>query len=346
MKFLIISLFIIFFAFSVRATVGEPVFITDIFYNDKSNEIVYITDYGYWQVITAFSLENKTTRTLFDGQKEAENPSIDSKAEFEKQKAKIRNESEALRPVNLKSTGIQFSCKIQSAVNVYDDTGKPRDRTGEWIAAGLSELRLLWEVTPVAEDTLSPFAIVSCHNSYRLSYRGYSLPGRDFLFIICRTIGYCAEGGYAFDETHIIEDFMIKDDSFIETVKENELKNQAMKVDTYGAVVEKFDKAKVLRFVNDIGFDAYSIKMYETAIVYFRAAFEMQGDNLTYLRPLYNLVCSESLAGKSDDAITHLSELLKAEKSRETYLEKIQKDADFDPIRQSTGFIELISKYN
>jgi len=58
-----------------------------------------------------------------------------------------------------------------------------------------------------------------------------------------------------------------------------------------------------------------------------------------YAEPMYNLACCESLAGRSDDAIAHLTQAV--EKS-DRLREYAKGDSDFDPIREEPAFKQLI----
>ena len=58
-----------------------------------------------------------------------------------------------------------------------------------------------------------------------------------------------------------------------------------------------------------------------------------------YAGPLYNLACSESLAGRTADAIEHLR--LAIERS-ERFRSFAADDSDFDPIRDEPAFKELV----
>jgi tetratricopeptide (TPR) repeat protein len=59
-----------------------------------------------------------------------------------------------------------------------------------------------------------------------------------------------------------------------------------------------------------------------------------------YAAPLYNLACCESLAGRTEDAIKHLT--LAVERS-ESMRAMAAEDSDFDPIRDDAAFKELVA---
>jgi mannose-6-phosphate isomerase-like protein (cupin superfamily) len=59
-----------------------------------------------------------------------------------------------------------------------------------------------------------------------------------------------------------------------------------------------------------------------------------------YAGPLYNLACCESLAGRTEDAIKHLT--LAVERS-ESMRAMAAEDSDFDPIRDDAAFNKLVS---
>ncbi len=58
-----------------------------------------------------------------------------------------------------------------------------------------------------------------------------------------------------------------------------------------------------------------------------------------YAGPLYNLACSESLAGRKDDAIEHLRQAIERSERFRSYAAG---DSDFDPIREEPAFKELV----
>ena len=59
-----------------------------------------------------------------------------------------------------------------------------------------------------------------------------------------------------------------------------------------------------------------------------------------YPMPLYNLACSESLAGRPEDAIRHLRLAIDGS---EQFRAMAAEDSDFDPIREDPAFGELLS---
>ena len=71
-----------------------------------------------------------------------------------------------------------------------------------------------------------------------------------------------------------------------------------------------------------------------------RAQLELAiADNPQYPMLVYNLACSESLSGHTDDAIDHLRAAIEAS---EKFRANAREDADFDPIRQEPAFAALI----
>ena len=58
-----------------------------------------------------------------------------------------------------------------------------------------------------------------------------------------------------------------------------------------------------------------------------------------YAEPLYNLACCESLAGRTADAIGHLSKALERQERLRAYAKT---DSDFDRIRDEPAFRELV----
>ena len=56
---------------------------------------------------------------------------------------------------------------------------------------------------------------------------------------------------------------------------------------------------------------------------------------------VYNLACSESLSGRTTDAIDHLS---RAISGSEKHRKDARADSDFDPIRDEPSFKELIAE--
>jgi tetratricopeptide (TPR) repeat protein len=79
----------------------------------------------------------------------------------------------------------------------------------------------------------------------------------------------------------------------------------------------------------------YSAGDYEQAIEVARPLVESHPE---YWGPLYNLACIESLAGRREDALTHLRRAVElAPRCREL----ARDDSDFDAIRDDPAFIEL-----
>jgi hypothetical protein len=56
---------------------------------------------------------------------------------------------------------------------------------------------------------------------------------------------------------------------------------------------------------------------------------------------VYNLACSESLSGRTADAIDHLREAIGASPK---HREDAREDSDFDPIRDDPSFQALIAE--
>jgi mannose-6-phosphate isomerase-like protein (cupin superfamily) len=80
----------------------------------------------------------------------------------------------------------------------------------------------------------------------------------------------------------------------------------------------------------------YNEGKYDEAADQARPAIEA---NPEYAGPLYNLACVESLAGRKDDAITHLR--MAVERS-DQFRPMAAEDADFDRIREEPAFRELV----
>jgi tetratricopeptide (TPR) repeat protein len=61
--------------------------------------------------------------------------------------------------------------------------------------------------------------------------------------------------------------------------------------------------------------------------------------NPQYAELFYNVACCESLAGQTDEAITHLRRAIEISERSRTYAKD---DSDFDPIRHEPAFKELL----
>ncbi len=81
----------------------------------------------------------------------------------------------------------------------------------------------------------------------------------------------------------------------------------------------------------------YEAGRYAEAADQARASIEA---NPQYPMPLYNLACSESLAGRPEDAIRHLRLAIDGS---EQFRAMAAEDSDFDPIREDPAFGELLS---
>jgi mannose-6-phosphate isomerase-like protein (cupin superfamily) len=62
-----------------------------------------------------------------------------------------------------------------------------------------------------------------------------------------------------------------------------------------------------------------------------------------YAMPLYNLACCEALAGRKDDAMEHLRASFAAAPNNERLRAIAREDDDLDPIREESGFAELVA---
>ena len=68
-------------------------------------------------------------------------------------------------------------------------------------------------------------------------------------------------------------------------------------------------------------------------------AREVVEANPQYAAPTYNLACCEALAGMTEDAIVHLRAAIEM---RPSFRDLAKEDTDFDPIRNESGFRELV----
>lgn len=80
---------------------------------------------------------------------------------------------------------------------------------------------------------------------------------------------------------------------------------------------------------------AYEAGDYAAVIERARDPLEASG----YPLPLYNLACCEALAGRKEDAITHLRTALEG---RPSLRDLARQDTDLDPLRDEPAFRELI----
>jgi tetratricopeptide (TPR) repeat protein len=80
----------------------------------------------------------------------------------------------------------------------------------------------------------------------------------------------------------------------------------------------------------------FASKEYDKAV---EVLSEMHADYPDDAGVLFNLACAESLLGRADDAVDHLSQSIAIE---ERFRELAQKDSDFDPIREDSRFKELV----
>jgi hypothetical protein len=80
----------------------------------------------------------------------------------------------------------------------------------------------------------------------------------------------------------------------------------------------------------------YEAKDYDRAAEMIAAMLEEHPDEPALL---YNLACMESLAGRDDEALEHLSRVIPKD---ERYAEFARNDTDFEPIRDRPEFAELV----
>jgi tetratricopeptide (TPR) repeat protein len=66
---------------------------------------------------------------------------------------------------------------------------------------------------------------------------------------------------------------------------------------------------------------------------------ELVKEHPNYAGVFYNLACCESLAGRKDDALEHLTRAIELSEQFRAYAEG---DSDFDPIRDEPAFAELV----
>lgn len=98
-------------------------------------------------------------------------------------------------------------------------------------------------------------------------------------------------------------------------------------------------REKVAAGLNRIGYARYREKSYAPAFQYFDLAHKF---NMADMKVQYNLACAQSLLGRKTEAIETLIPLLQID--RQKYIQKIEKDPDFDPLRSSAEFKDLLSQ--
>jgi tetratricopeptide (TPR) repeat protein len=84
-------------------------------------------------------------------------------------------------------------------------------------------------------------------------------------------------------------------------------------------------------------FRYFATEEYDKAFEILSTAHEEFPDDAAVL---FNLACSESLLGRSDEAISHLQQSIETD---ESFRELARNDTDFDPIRAHDRFRELVS---
>jgi tetratricopeptide (TPR) repeat protein len=82
----------------------------------------------------------------------------------------------------------------------------------------------------------------------------------------------------------------------------------------------------------------WGTKEFDKAVAELSAVAEKHPDDAGVL---YNLACAESMAGRAEEAVTHLRRAIELDSS---FREHAGKDSDFDPIREEPAFASAIAR--
>jgi len=212
MKVYALFLFI-FLTSSVFGTTGEPDLIEQIRYYPEKEELLVFKKMGYDLCVDKVSLKTSKTTTLFCSNEETF--PADQKRERE-----LRKKGVKLRKIDLKKSG--FSIKSSEFLNVSNF----KDSNGRFKEFNVFPLFSEWKVNVDIAGKKSldfDFSICGCYYP-EVSFRGYSLPGRSFIFLVSSSKGICMEGGYLKEQVVFINNIKTGEDFFLENESGGEVK--------------------------------------------------------------------------------------------------------------------------
>lgn len=325
-----------------------------LYFQQEENSIFYtISSFSEepMDLFVRYSLETHEESILFgsgsmvaqvSGLLNQEPPATLTATGFFQRATAAQSKMQPLLPVDLQALNLSFQARIVRLSGRELDDEQDGIRPEDWEEPGMS---LTWNTTPwLAGHPQKSLRLEACVESALsgMDFKGFSLPGKDFLFVIARASKPCAasalreEAGFALTGLQLPEEVFLQLDT-----SRPQQRLKAFEPAHGGLHQEMTTPLQLAKAMNTVGFRAYRAGLYELAIRYFAQAYASQESlpwDEKYLLPLFNLAATEARLGKTDAALGHLEELLSTGEERSRYRTKVQRDSDFDSLRDSPGY--------
>ncbi len=338
-------LFIISFLSAVLAwgTSGNPMTITEIYYNPNTQKVIYLFDTGHFQEIYERGLNDKKPTLVETSDNEA--------GELTKWES-TKKGCVPLQRVDFSKANFwmatQFSKKQTSKAFQWKNLSEEdRDFIVNYdLSAG--HINTDYNVA-ISDDKgiINRFQIKPCVFKNQVVVEAYSLPNLNFIIWINRAVEQCFEYQYIKESLSISPyekniNSVLGDTCSVVPVAENMefgyLRQDAFLKSKY-RLIKSLPRKPLAEKLNELGIICTQEKKYEAAIEYFNAANHLVTEHkLNYYEPLYNIACAQMNLEAQNQAIKSLQTLLKEKPS---YLSKIKNNPIFDKLKSNEKFKKL-----
>jgi hypothetical protein len=354
---LIIAVGLVIITTSLHATIGNPWMLDSLYYLPTTQEIKIVRNYGGDGSI-AMDAPTAYTYSMTNGSL------MLSKASTGFSEDELKN-GIPLKGVNLSKLGMRFTAKFEKLGSHYQKAMKTSSTLSD---RNRGRGLLQWRISPfVHGESKKSFLVPSCAFDGDAYFRGYSYPGARFVILVVttRNVYTPREPVYPDDSPAAVGVTPVSDDVFVESIpgyvrgrpppsdRSESLQAEIAEFEKLGYVVfmeggiilplhiaDEARRMQLSRDLNTWGFRVYKKGDLRGALFLFDMACDASTDNL---KAIYNLACAQARDRNSAGACENLKMVLKHKDQRKKYLDKIQRDTDFDAIRESGDYQALIS---
>ncbi len=339
MKYIVLFILLI---VSLRgwATVGEPIFISELYYSFQDTSIYYLLDYGHGQEVYQQKLsdENAVLKKDYDNSEGYVN---------KKRWDDLKKRCTPLQRINLAKSNFKFTSWVNSIqshpiFNWNQLSSQDKSTNKFFLTDGVANVDYKIAIY-YQKKLLKIHSISSCLYRDKIVLEAYSLPNLNYIVWISRTISICFEYQYV-SENVFITPYSIPIDKHLGDTCSVIAPEYVTYMDgafdyKHYRIVKRLAVSNLAKRLNSIGLTLYQKQEYHDAILFFQSAIEISEN---YTIPLYNEACSYALLGDLENTLLILERLLKIQPK---YLAKIQNDQDFDLFRKNLQFQQFLLKH-